>query len=252
MDLILSFAEFQQLKSVFWECHWLPVCRCKACGYINLWGRGELSYKLISLSGFVVRKKNQHSEAHLLTLNTHEWCCSSLWSCSGSRCRVGRGGWWHHSPSRIGPVSKLQTHWAFIAHAHVQTPTAQETHKHCLFSAVRESRGCSTLPSHCCCGPALTLSWTALQSLVHTCVLLYVPCVWRVYLRLCRCQCRITKRFLWFRVDHRGDSVVRGERNVWQTSRVSASLSAEADVPTIKNTISLPCQPALNSQYIQD
>lgn len=70
------------------DCHGLPVCCCKECGYINLWGRGELSYKLISLSAFVVRNENQHSKAHLLTLNTYEWCQNTN---SVLSCRVAPG-----------------------------------------------------------------------------------------------------------------------------------------------------------------
>lgn len=167
---------------------------------------------------------------------------------------MGRGGWWHHSPSRTGAVSKLQTHWAFIAHAHAQTPTAHRKHTNTglsLFSAVRESRDALHTPLSLllwpCFDPVLNSFGRALCTHVWCCMCpVYGEYICSTLLRRHRCQRRITKRFLWFRVDRRGDSVVRGERNVWQTSRVSASLSEEANALLFK--IQYLCSFSLHQQ----
>lgn len=86
-------------------------------------------------------------------------------------------------------------------------------------------------------GADLVLNCTGRALCTHVCCCMcpvYGEYICSTLLRRRRCQCRITKRFLWFRVDRRGDSVVRGERNVWQTSRVSGSLSEEANVLLLK------------------
>lgn len=86
-----------------------------------------------------------------------------------------------------------------------------------------------------CFDPVLNCTGRALCTHVWCCMcLVYGEYICSTLLRRRRCQPHITKRFLWFRVDRRGDSVVRGERNVWQTSRVSASLSKEANALLFK------------------
>lgn len=90
------------------NCPGLPLCSCKACGWLNLWrGRG-LGYKFIPLSALSSRAENQHShtQEHLLThTHAHWWCRIPSFSPPPS---VGPGagwvedGWWHHSPSRRG------------------------------------------------------------------------------------------------------------------------------------------------------
>lgn len=92
--------------------------------------------------------------------------------------RVGPGagwvedGWWHHSPSRTGTMSKLRTHTdlyqtrtlLFFPTAKLPRHRGKHTQtQHCLTLALfRESgRMRSTLPSHCWCGPSLTLCRTA-------------------------------------------------------------------------------------------
>lgn len=166
------------------NCPGLPVCSCKACSQINLWGRGASGYKLILLSGLLSRAENQHSQAHKCTYshkNTHWWCQIPT-LCPPS---VGPGagwvedGWWHHSPSRSelrlrlwvngGLIGTSIKHTHALAHtAHLpisQTPTAQRKilTNTALFYFILlpwEQGMRSALLSHCRCGPALTLCWT--------------------------------------------------------------------------------------------
>jgi len=107
-------------------------------------------------------------------------------------------------------------------------PRHREKHtqmEHCLtFCFFRGSKGCSSL-TRPYIDPVLNQDATQTPSQACVCLLVIV-CVCSVYVeqicfallvRHC-CKHPVTKQFLWLLADYRGDSVVRGEWNVWQTS----------------------------------
>lgn len=182
------------------NCPGLPVCPRKACGQINLWGRGASGYKLILLSGLLSRAENQHSQAHKRTYshkNTHWWCRIPT-LCPPPSVGPGAGwvedGWWHHSPSRSGLRLRLWVNGGLIgtsikrtrmlSHTLLIFPSAKLPRhrgkhtqtRHCFTSSLfRESRGCG--PRSCLIVDA-ALRWPCVEltCLADPCASVCVMC----------------------------------------------------------------------------